>query len=658
MAVASKQKPKTAWYGWVGGAALAILVGFILMMRAGDAFARMSYDLPFLFLNHVPNDLVVIYIDRATKINLGEEPDLPLPRRYHARLLEKLKADGVRLVLYDLMFVDRTDDDAELAAAVRKANPVVLVAPPSSSRQENFGAVQITPLAPGLAEAAAGVGLANVDPDPQDNVVRALYAGFDIYPSAGVLAANLLGRSFTNSLDQQRRRLWLNYYGCPLDLRSVNFDHALSPDGLPSGYFSNKIVVVGMRDNPTDQFPCPHRLRGEPPAPGPALQALSALNFLDGDWLTRKSDAWESGVIILWGALMGAGLSRARPWKAALLALLGSAALAAVAVWMQTQPRSWWPWLVPAVAQSGTALLWSVGWQYTIEARRRRQLRRAFGAYLSPYMADQIANSEFDLALGGTEVEATVMFTDLEGFTKMSESLPPAQVSRILTTYFNQTTRAILEQDGTIIKYIGDAVMAVWGAPVGDAKHAERAVLAAWGMSEAGKKEVEGRFLRTRLGVNSGVVLAGNLGSDFRFDYTLIGDTVNFAARLEGLNKYLGTDILISEATRRQLSAKIKVRFLGRFIVVGKKKPVGIYEVLGLAESFPQEPAWLAEFDKALNCFVKHELDEAERLLRQVIELRGGKDGPAEFYLKEIAKAREAVEPDEPWDGTVHFDSK
>src|SRR5262249_18520246 len=152
-----------------------------------------------------------------------------------------------------------------------------------------------------------------------------------------------------------------------------------------------------------------------------------------------------------------------------------------------------------------------------------------------------------DLSLGGKEVEATVMFTDLEGFTKMSESLPPKEVSRVLTSYFNLTTRAILEQDGTIIKYIGDAVMAVWGAPLTDPKHAQRAVLAAWGMHQAGLQEIEGRRLRTRIGINTGLVLAGNLGSTFRFDYTLIGDTTNFASRLEGLNKYLGTDILISE---------------------------------------------------------------------------------------------------------------
>ena len=648
---------KAAWVGCAVGAFLSILVGVALLYPIGDWLARLSFDLPFLFQNHVPDEVVMVYINRAAKVNLGEAPDPPLPRRYHARLLDKLKSDGARLVLFDLIFEAQTDDDAQFAAALRNAAPVVLVTAPSSSRQENLAAVQLTPLAPGLAEAASGVGLANLDLDDEDGVARALYAGFDVYPSAAVVVADRLGHPLTGDLDAQRRRLWLNYYCYPLDLRAVNFDHALAADGLPAGYFRNKIVVIGERDNPADQFQCPHRLRGEPPPPAAAVQAMSALNVLNGDWLTRRSHAWELTVIVLWGLLIGAGLSSFRPWQAALFATLASGTLAAMAVWTQIHWRVWWPWVVPAAAQSAVALLWAVGWQYAVESRRRKKLRRAFAAYLSPYMADRIANSEFDLSLGGKEVEATVMFTDLEGFTEMSEALAPAEVSKILTTYFNQTTRLILEQDGTIIKYMGDAVMAVWGAPVADPKHAERAVLAAWDMSEAGKMEVEGRRLRTRLGVNSGMVLAGNLGSDFRFDYTLIGDTTNFAARLEGLNKPLGTDILISESTRQQLSDKIKVRALGRFLVVGKARPVGIFEVLGPVENFPSDPPWLVKFAEALDHFADPEFDEAERLMREVIALRGA-DGPAEFYLKEIARARTQPDTRENWDGAVRMDSK
>src|SRR5262249_5673322 len=162
---------------------------------------------------------------------------------------------------------------------------------------------------------------------------------------------------------------------------------------------------------------------------------------------------------------------------------------------------------------------------------RRKELRKAFGFYLSPQMADKIADSDFDLRPGGKVVEVTVIFTDLENFTSISENLDPAKVSEILTTYFGKTTKCILENKGTIIKYIGDAVFAAWGAPVEDPDHALRAAEAACDLRGLSELVVEGNNLRTRVGIHSGKVLAGNLGSTYRFDYTMIGDPVNFASR-------------------------------------------------------------------------------------------------------------------------------
>jgi adenylate cyclase len=298
------------------------------------------------------------------------------------------------------------------------------------------------------------------------------------------------------------------------------------------------------------------------------------------------------------------------------------------------------------VAQTGVALVWTVGYQYAIEARRRRKLRQAFAAYLSPYMADRIAESEFDLSLGGKEVEATIMFTDLEGFTTMSEELSPSEVSRILVEYFSTTTKAILDQDGTVIKYIGDAVMAVWGAPMHNPLPSGRAVMAAVAIQRTNRTEVAGRTLRTRIGINTGKVLAGNLGSEFRFDYTLIGAATNAASRLEGLNKYLGTDLLISGTT----AAGLGEGFL--------TKAMDVHEVLGEAEQFNGRPAWLAEFADAVERFMRRDLDGAEAVFRRVIELRGGTDGPSEFYLKRIATARDATDDGRPWDGVISLKEK
>ena len=659
-----KEAPAAHWRGWLVGILLTVLAGEILSLPLGDGLARISYDLPFAIQNATPSELVMVYLDSNAKRNLNQPTDQPLDRHFYTDLVNRFTDDGAKLVLFDIIYDQPHPDaavDEAFAAALRRNGRVVLIADYVKELNGNILTESPLPSIPLLNNAAAGWGLARVSPDQSDWAIRQLDTGVADFPSVSWAAAQVLQAPAVKQIRLTPR--WLNYYCWPMHFRSVPLDHALETNGLPAGYFRDKIVIVGSR--PTvglagaarEEFPNPWTRLGRGDSTGPSVHALSLLNLLRGDWLTRTSSAVENTAIILWGIFITALLMKLRPWAAVAAAFFCAALFAIVAGWMQLRQHVWFAWAIPAAAQTSVALVWSVGYQYLVETRRRKQLRRAFGAYLSPFMADQIANSEYDLELGGKEVEASVMFTDLEGFTKMSEALSPSEVSKILVAYFNQTTRAILDEDGTIVKYVGDAVMAVWGAPLPEKRHAQRAVIAAWGMSQAGKEEVQGRRLRTRIGVNTGIVLSGNLGSEFRFDYTCIGDTTNFAARLEGLNKYLGTDVLISEYTAAQLDGTIKLRELGRFIVSGKKKAIGIFEVLGFVKDFPQDPPWFTAFNQAREHFVKRELDAAEKQMREVIALRGGKDGPAEFYLHEIAKAR-GLPADAPWDGTVKFDSK
>jgi adenylate cyclase len=322
-------------------------------------------------------------------------------------------------------------------------------------------------------------------------------------------------------------------------------------------------------------------------------------------------------------------------------------------VWNQ---RTWFAWLIPAGVQMPLGLAWAVGSQYLLESRRRKELRKAFGFYLSPQMADKIANSDFDLRPGGRIVDATVIFTDLENFTTLSEDLDPAEVSAILIAYFEQTTRCILEKRGTIIKYIGDAVMAAWGAPIAEPAHAVSAVEAACDLRALTQIEVRGKKLRTRIGINSGKVLAGNLGSTFRFDYTMIGDTTNFASRLESLNKYLGTQILISEAVRERLDGKFITRRLGEFRVAGKAHSVIIHELLGRADGRSEQRAWIEAFEAGLDAFRTGKFSDAADLMNRARQLRAGSDGPAEFYLRRIAILRNQAL--EKWDGIIEISEK
>jgi adenylate cyclase len=351
-------------------------------------------------------------------------------------------------------------------------------------------------------------------------------------------------------------------------------------------------------------------------------------------------------------------MASVRPFLAVLSTVIAAFAITALAFWCVWHQHVWFDWMVPAAVQMPLGLVWSIGSQYLLESRRRKELRRAFGFYLSPQMADKIADSDFDLKPGGKVVDVTVIFTDLEGFTSMSENLDPAEVAEILTSYFGQTTKCILENKGTIIKYIGDAVFAAWGAPIDDPRHAMRAVETACDLRCLSELEVRGKTLRTRVGIHSGKVLAGNLGSSYRFDYTMIGDAVNFAARLESLNKYLDTQVLISDAVRQQLQGdQFMIRRLGEFRVAGKKQSVIIHELLCRCDAESGERQWIESFEQGLNRFREGEFAAARAEMDRTCQIRGGKDGPSEFYLRKIS-ALESNGHREDWTGIVELSEK
>jgi len=673
-----KHDRRTTRLGILGGILLVTFIGQLLLLKfgtdqktglsLGSGLTRLSYDLTFalkpLKAKPVPEELVMVFVDPKVKAGLGQPTDEPLNRRFYKQLLDRLTREGARLVVFDILF-DTADvnADAEFVEAIRRNGRVVLVGDNIQQWSGDIATYVALPPVASLKDAAAGWGLANVPIDP-DLEVRTLGAGTEELPSVSWIAATLLEAKVTHDEARLRER-WINYYCEPKALRAVNLDHALMPDGLQTDFFRDKIVVIGSRGGEggiagaaRDEFRTPYSLMGEPLAPGASVHAFALLNLVRGDWLTRLTFAQESFLVLIWGILISVGLLQLRPWSAIIAALVAFCGFTLVVVWLQTRHQIWFSWLAPAAVQTFVAMLWAVGFRYLTETRRRRRIQHALAVYLSPHMAERVANSDVDLSLGGKEMHATIMFTDLEGFTAMTEKMPPSEVSRILISYFTETTRAILEKDGMIIKYMGDAVMAAWGTLPPNPRHAQTAVEAALKMRRAGGKEIAGRRFRTRIGVNSGLVLAGNLGSEFRFDYSAIGETTNVASRLESMNKHLGTDILVTETTRREVDGDIAVRALGRFVVAGTTRPLGIYEVVGQNSDFGPPPPWLEQFAKALAHFQQREFDTAEDLFHQVSELRGVPDGPSAFYLKEIGRQRANPVTDRVWDGIIHFESK
>ena len=643
-----------------------------LCTSLGESLARLSYDLPFIVRGTVamPKSCIVYLVEDSAR-KLGQT-GLIWDRKLHVQLLAALAADKPRAILFDIVFSDAAAEpgvDEAFAAAIQKSGNVFLASP----LEKDAGIIGATgirvsserpipPIAP-LRAAAAGWGVIAFQPLDGDYGVRRISPGTENVPSAPYRAAVKLGAALHDTPNAWLQPRWQNYYGPAGTAESIAYDRVIQENRPAPGYFTDRIVVVGGRSTlgglafGKDDFRNPFSVLGGAFSTGAEVHLTALLNLLRHDWLTRLDERRELWIAVLAGVVLGGGLPRFRPHLATLLAVVAFVVIGGFACWLSVTHRVWFAWGVPAFVQIPAALFWAVGARYFLEERRRHLLRNAFGHYLSTHLADRIADSDFDLAPGGSVEEVTVLFTDLEGFTPLSEKLNnPELLTQVLLKYFAETTAPILENDGMIVNFVGDAVTAVWGAPLAETDHARKAARAAWRLHESAHLEVDGHRLRTRVGLHTGRVLAGNIGSAERFDYAVVGDPVNFASRLEGLNKYFGTNVLISDALRQKLGGEFSARRLGEFRVVGKSEACVIHEFLGPAPDAGR-PGWCDVFEQGVAAFCTGDFATAERHMHETIALRDGSDGPAQFYLNRLAALRSAPLP-AGWSGIVEFAEK
>jgi adenylate cyclase len=717
--LASRAAPYTDW--WVFGLHALILAGVgwfslqwreVLWPRLGDeavdwqemgmdSFQRFSFDVPFIIRQSLPEALqpfagpprptheaVILYMDEDSARHLGLPPGGPWSREMHARLLRILTKDGARAVMFDVVFDSESPDDAVLADAIAKHGNVFLgatfttnsEAPLTPDEAQKFLQVgisteQLTKRNRTLYRAAHGWGLLTFRPVDNDYGVRRLFVGkpregLDPWPAASWQVAQSLKAGLPEDPAARFVRRWINYYGPARTIESLSYYRAVMEDGgVPPGYFKDRVVFVGGRSQLgssakklLDEFSTPwSRFHARAYMPGVEIHATTFLNLLHHDWLGRLPVRIELWTVLLLGLALGA-LRWLQPRHVGLLAGGLAIIIFGASCLLQWRAHLWWNWAVPVIVQIPLGAVLAIAARYYLEEKRKRQLRTAFGFYLSPELVGEIAEHDFALTPGGKMVEATVLFTDLEGFTTLSEKLgDPTRLGKELTDYFTRTTNEILAEKGTVIKFIGDAVFAAWGAPLPQPDHAERAVRAAWKMSQVSEMDVaiaqadgttDTVHVRTRIGIHTGKALAGNLGSAHRFDYTLIGDAVNFASRLEGANKYTGTTILLSDDTAKLVGGKFLLRRLGAFKVMGKATSVVIHELLG--DNPSARPPWLDTFETALAAWTAGDLAAARDGFEAVKSAKGGADGPSEFYLSRVGTA--TISPF--WKGEVALERK
>jgi len=314
----------------------------------------------------------------------------------------------------------------------------------------------------------------------------------------------------------------------------------------------------------------------------------------------------------------------------------------------------WFPWLLP-VTQVGVVWVVSV----TVNSFRlyleRRLYEQTLALYLSPKLVKKFAHDEKFRQPGAEKQTITILFSDIANFTSIAEGMDSDELARLMNIYFEKAVKeAIHATDGTVVKYIGDAIFSFWNAPDQQTDHAARACEAALRFRDQGVQHAGGRPPVTRIGIHTGVANVGNFGSMERIDYTALGESVNLASRMEGLNKHLGTTVLITGATKVETGDRFATRCLGKFRLKGFEKSVEVFELLGRKNGTP-EP-WLTDFDSAVNVFTRGELDAAEQGFRKVLELRK-EDGPVRFYLQHIQHLRS--EPASgPWSGEVELHEK
>lgn len=650
--------------------ALCIAAGLVLnSYDVGIGFRNLSYDLLLVARGPTPApEAVIVSMDERSHVELNQPRNAPWDRTVHARLIDRLTKAGARAIVFDIVFSDaappeKAAQDEKLIASAKRNGRVILAADNVFVAKNEY---RIVPPFEALREAVADIASAEIEPG-RDLIVREMPPN-DQLPSMSWAAATLAGARVTREQNPDTFKGWLNYYGPANFLLQRPFVDALDPEAVPDEFFRDKIVFVGAKnltrfsDDRKDEYKSPYSLwtsgrRGDRYISGVEIQTTAFLNLYRGDWLTRLSLGAERGILVFSGVVAGILLLRLRALGATFTAI-GLLALAVACSYLAvSHSRVWFPWMIVAV-QIGIALMVSIVLNSLRLYVENRLFVKSLEMYLSPKLVKKFAADKDRKLLkpGANNEKLTILFSDIEKFTSITEGMDPDELCQMMNEYFQGAVGGCIHPtDGTVVKYIGDAIFAFWNAPDPQSDHAVRACEAALRFRGQSKIPVRNRKLVTRIGLHTGVAKVGNFGSDTRVDYTALGENINLASRMEGLNKFLGTDVLITGDVKKEIGDRFITRYLGRFQLKGFEKSVDVYELVALREG-GTAPEWHREFEEALRLFQQRDFGAAAMSFERVLE-SASEETTTKFYLKHL---KEVVEnpPPENWSGEVELKEK
>lgn len=523
-----------------------------------------------------PQDIVLVEVDDRTFSRLGVQ--WPFPRRLHARVIDSLRRAGARAIAYDVQFTEPTTraDDGALIRAVDRADGVVL----STTEVDERGRANVF----GGEEVLRSVGaraantITQTDPDGELRRFPLAFDGLTGFPIAAVEAAG--GKVDRGAAGGDKP--WIDYRGPPGTVRSYSFADVLD-DRVPASAFRDKIVVVGAAA-PSLQDVHATAVSGDHLMPGPEVQA-NAIWTVANDFPLKTSPGSLDLVLIFALAFVAPAATLGLRPPAAILSILGIAGIYASATQLAFDGGMILPLTYPLTGLA-LAAMGSLAVSYLIAAFERQRTHDSFARFVpEAVVAELMQRGDGDPRLGGVRREATVLFSDLRGFTTYSETLEPDLVIDVLNRYLSEMTEAIMEHGGTLVSYMGDGIMAIFGAPIEQADHADRSLAAAREMLETRlprfnewmRSQGLGEGFEIGIGLNSGEVMSGQVGSERRLEYTAIGDTTNTAARLEGMTKGTPHMLFVADSTKDLLSDGAGLAFVDELPVRGREATIGVW---------------------------------------------------------------------------------
>ncbi len=691
-----------------------------------------------------PSEVIIVSINResSTKLDLPDEPE-KWPRSFHGRLITELKAKGVLLTVFNIIFDEsRESTDSIMADAMGQANNVILtdylkrrthiIQDENGVEIQRIHQDELIPPIPILSQAAI-VSAPFLLPKGEINVKRFLPFGSveslatlpvtvlqtnvvllcgdnflkiiqtalpmfaqplselyrDIFRSQNIhqliyalqasieqdehVAVKLFEIVQQAKIPEYQKRLmealfkvylrgqesrYLNHYGPPKTIVTVPYHKAVSGNQLENINFKNKIVFVGFSEDIQ-----PERYQGfftvftqnqRKNVSSVELAATAFANLLHDKTIRELSVSKESLIVFFWGLIIGL-FCRVFPVTATIMVLtiLGGSYLV-FSLWQFSTQNIWFPLTTPLALQIPFAILTGAFYRYITNIREKRNIQTNLARYLPKEIVDAAGEQNPNNVSGNQQLKYGVcLATDAGQYTALAESLDPLVLGELMNKYYSAIFSPVEEYNGYVSDVIGDAMLAIWSSADDDPKIRRNACHAALGVRQisADFSRAQGYKLVTRIGLHYGQMLIGNVGAVNRMEYRAVGDTVNTASRIEGLNKTLGTHLLASKDVIEFLD-DFYTRELGIFLLAGKNRPLVIHEIICRKNDLDKDAeALCGQFANALSLFKENKLDDAMEMFHHLVQIYPN-DGPCAFYQEKTAKFQLSP-PDDTWGGII-----